>query len=121
MMRRIIPFCVAALGGLTSTASAADFSKMAEIPSIVNAVILLGAIACLAVALNLFALVKGGALARGWQLLIFSFVTLAVGQILILAEKLELFMVGFDIPGILYLATVILWLVSLLQTRKVLG
>ena len=121
MMRRIIPLSVAVFGGLTSSAVAADFSKMAEIPVIVNLVILLGAIACLTVALNISSLVKGGALARGWQLLIFSFVTLGVGQIIILAEKLELFMVGFDIPGILYVATVILWLVSLLQTRKVLG
>ena len=102
-------------------ADAADFSAIGQIPVILNIVILGGALACLAVAIKLFSLVKGGALAKGWQLWVLSFFTLIFGQIFILAEKLDVFVIGFDVAGLLYLATVLLWFMGLLQTRKVLG
>lgn len=111
----------AMLSLFASHAGAADFSAIGRIPVILNVVILGGALACLAVAIKLFALVKGGALAKGWQLWVLSFFTLIFGQIFILAEKLDVFVVGFDVAGLLYLATVILWFMGLLQTRKVLG
>ena len=121
MMRKLLIFVVAAVAFLTNQARAADFSGMAKIPILVNVIILIGSIACLTTAIKLFSLVKGGSLARGWQLLVISFITLAVGQIFVLAEKLGLFTLTFDIVGLMYMATVGLWLVSLLQTRKVLG
>jgi hypothetical protein len=106
---------------VSGRAEAADFAVIGQIPVILNMVILAGAIACLAVTIKLFALVKGGSLAKGWQLWVASFFALAFGQIFILAEKLDVFAVGFDLSGILYLATVVLWFMGLLQTRKVLG
>jgi hypothetical protein len=102
-------------------ADAADFSGISQIPVILNMVILGGALACLAVAIKLFNLVKGGALAKGWQLWIVSFFTLVFGQIIVLAEKLDVFAISFDMASVLYLATVALWFAGLMQTRKVLG
>ena len=102
-------------------AMAADFSGISQIPVILNIIILAGALACLAVAIKLFTLVKGGALAKGWQLWVVSFFTLIFGQIIVLAEKLDVFALGFDVAGLLYLATVALWFMGLLQTRKVLS
>ena len=87
---------------------------------IVNVVILVAALACLLLAMKLSSLVRGGALARGWQLWVFSFLALAVGQLLILAEKFDVFVIGFDLAAVLYLVTVALWLAGLVQTRKVL-
>ena len=106
---------------LSGKAVAADFPGVALIPVILNVIILAGAVACLATAIKLFNLVKGGALAKGWQLWVISFFTLVFGQILVMAEKLNVFVVGFDAAGILYLATVGLWFAGLMQTRKILG
>ncbi len=102
-------------------AHAADFTKFSQIPVILNCVILIGAIACLAIAIKLFNLVKGGALAKGCQSWVLSFVALLAGQIFALADKLEVFVVNFDVAAVLYTATVIFWFAGLMQTRKVLG
>jgi hypothetical protein len=120
-MRKLIFILILSLSPLAGRVAAADFSPISQVPVIVNLVILLGAMACLVIAVRLFVLVKGGALARGWQMLVVSFVTLTAGQIFILAEKLHFFALTFDVAGILYLATVALWFMSLMQTRKVLG
>lgn len=121
MMQRTVIVMTAVLSVISGNAYAADFAAIGRIPVIVNVVILAGALACLAVAFRLFTLVKGGALAKGWQMWVISFLVLALGQVFVLAEKLEVFAIGFDIAGILYLAAVALWFMGLLQTRKVLG
>ena len=121
MMRKLITLPVLLVWSFGGRAEAADFSRITQIPVLVNSVILIGALACLVIAIKLFSLVKGGALARGWQMFVVSFVTLVAGQILILAEKFDLFALAFDVAGILYLATVVLWFVGLMQTRRVLG
>ena len=121
MIRRFSTAIAVMLPFLYENASASTVGRLSNIPVMLNIIILIGSIACLTVAIRLFGLVKGGALARGWQMLVISFITLTVGQIVVLAEKLDLVTLTFDLAGIMYLATVILWFVSLLQTRKVLG
>ena len=105
---------------LADRAAASSLSGGGGISLALNIVILTGAVACLVIAIRLFILVRGGALARGWQMLAASFATLALGQVLVLMEKLGVFKPPFDIAGLLYLATVALWFVGLSQTRKVL-
>ncbi|MFH1699983.1 MAG: hypothetical protein ABIE07_05280 [Candidatus Zixiibacteriota bacterium] len=106
---------------MVESAYAADFKVLGNVPAIINLVILIGALACLSVAIKLFGLVKGGALAKGCQMWIISFITLTAGQVLILAQELKLFILTFDIAGILYVGTVILWLIGLMHARRVLG
>lgn len=106
------------LSNKAMAATAADFGR---IPVLINIVILAGAIASLMVAIRLLSLVRGGALAKGWQLWVLSFLTLALGQIILLAEKLNFFALSFDIAGVFHLATVVLWFMGLVQTRRVLG
>jgi hypothetical protein len=120
MRNRLLVILISILAVFSDRATASDFSAIGKLPVILNIFILFGAFACLAIAIRLFALVKGGALARGWQLWVVSFITLTAGQIFIVAEKLDFFILGFDMPGLLYLTTVILWFAGLLQTRKVL-
>ena len=121
MKQRSLILTTLMLSIISGNAYAADFAAIGKIPVLFNVVILAGALACLAAAIKLFTLVKGGALAKGWQLWVVSFVALICAQIFVLAEKLDVFAVGFDIPGLMYLATVTLWFIGLLQTRKVLG
>lgn len=121
MMRKLFIFTAAAVPLLSDRAHASVISSLADIPVLINLIILIGSVACLVTAIKLFTLVKGGALARGWQFLVVSFVTLAFGQIIVLAEKLGWFALTFDMAGFLYLATVVLWLIGLMQTRRVLG
>jgi hypothetical protein len=106
---------------MAESAFAAEFDVLGSIPAIINMAILAGALACLLVAIKLFGLVKGGALAKGCQMWIISFITLTAGQVLILAQELKLFTLTFDIAGIMYVGTVILWLIGLIQARRVLG
>lgn len=114
--------CAAALMPLAfDQAEAANFAVLGQIPVILNVIILAGAVACLTIMIKLFILVRGGALAKGWQLWVLSFFTLAFGQVFVLAEKLDVLAINFDVAGILYLATVVLWFMGLIQTRKVLG
>ena len=120
-MRKLIFLLIVTFWIFSGQVMAADFSQVTQIPVIINLIIFIGAISCLVIAIRLFTLVKGGALARGWQMFVVSFITLAAGQIMILAEKFDLFAIAFDIAGVLYMATVLLWLVGLVQTRKVLG
>jgi Flp pilus assembly pilin Flp len=106
---------------LSNNARAATAADFGRIPVLINVVILAGAVASLVVAIRLLSLVKGGALARGWQLWVVSFLTLILGQVVILAEKLDFFALNFDIGGLLYVLTVVLWFMGLVQTRRVLG
>lgn len=119
-MKRIL-LTLAVLVVCGAPAAAADYSKLSQAPVILNGVILIGAIACLVIAVRLFNLVKGGALAKGCQFWVISFITLLAGQILALAEKLDVFALHFDFAAVLYAATVMLWFAGLVQTRKVLG
>lgn len=121
MMRKLLIFTSAAIPLLSDKAHASVITGLANVPVMINLVILVGAIACLITAIKLFTLVKGGALARGWQFLVVSFITLAFGQIFVLAEKLGWFALTFDVAGLLYLVTVVFWLIGLMQTRRVLG
>lgn len=105
---------------LCDQAAAADWTVAGILPVALNAVILAGAFGCLIIAFKLYNLVKGGALARGCQMWLFSFITLAAGQAVALAEKLGLLAINFDIAALLYVGTVILWFFGLIQTRKVL-
>jgi len=120
MKYRTIMVTGALLALWSSEANATTLSNIVGIPVIVNIVILAGAIACLTIGVRLLSLVKGGALAKGWLLWVISFSTLVAAQIVILAERLDLFKIGVDIAAVFYLATVTLWFVGLMQTRKVL-
>lgn len=102
-------------------AQAADFTQISNISVIFDIVVFLASLGCLTITIKLGALVKGGALAKGCQIWIISFVTLAVGQFFVLAEKFVIFNVGFDIAGLMVVVTVILWFIGLMQTRRVLG
>jgi len=114
-------FAAAILPLLSNDAMASSTAGIGQIPVLLNIVILAAAIASLIVAIRLLSLVKGGALAKGWQMWVISFFTLAFAQVIILAEKLDLFALSFDIAGLFYLVTVVLWLLGLMQTRRILG
>lgn len=119
-MRSKLLLAAALVPLFTDRVAASSLSSVGGISLAFNIVILAGAVACLVIAIRLFMLVRGGALARCWQMLSASFATLAIGQILVLVEKLGVFKPPFDIAGLLYLATVALWFAGLSQTRKVL-
>lgn len=121
MKHKLLILTTAMIPLLSETAAAADFADLGKIPVVLNLLVLVGAIACLAVAIRLFQLLKGGALAKGCQLWIVSFVALVAGQIFVVADRLQVVVLNFDISGIFYVTTVILWFAGLWQTRRVLG
>lgn len=121
MKTKIFLVTILLIAALPAGAWAADFSQIKNVSVVFSLVVFLASVACLTISIRLGALVKGGALAKGCQVWIISFVTLTIGQFFVLAEKFAIFAVGFDIAGLMIMTTVILWFVGLMQTRRVLG
>lgn len=121
MKYKTIALAAVLLPLLSNNAMAATGADFGQIPVLINIVILAGAIASLTVALRLLSLVRGGALAKGWQMWLISFFSLALAQIVVLAEQLHFIAISFDVAGVFYLVTVVLWFMGLLRTRRVLG
>jgi hypothetical protein len=121
MKAKTLGITTALLPLFTNDAMASTTAAVGRIATLLNIVILAASIASLFVAIRLLSLVKGGALYKGWQLWVISFLTLAFAQIVVLAENLELIALSFDIAAVFYLATVALWFLGLLHTRRVLG
>lgn len=121
MKTKIVVATMALIAVFSGSAQAADFTQIGNLSVIFSIIVFLASLACLTMAIKLGSLVKGGALAKGCQVWIISFVTLAIGQFFVLAEKFAIFAIGFDIAGLLVVITVILWFVGLMQTRRVLG
>ncbi|HSG99626.1 MAG TPA: hypothetical protein VLB27_06225, partial [candidate division Zixibacteria bacterium] len=84
-------------GGLTllqaggAAAATPDFGVLLTIPALVDQAILLVAIVSIAIALRVYALVKGGLLAKSWQLFVVGLLCLAIAQVFGLAGALGYF------------------------------
>lgn len=114
-------------GGLTllqaGTAAAAtpDFAVLLTIPALVDQAILLVAIVSIVIALRVYTLVKGGLLAKSWQLFVVGMLCLAISQLFGLAGALGYLTPPEALrPGIL-LCMAALWMVGAVKARSALG
>ena len=86
-----------------------------------NGVILLVVLVCFLVALKVFAILRGGELASGWQFIAISFMVLCLGQVLELISTLELFSLNTAFVVAVRLAGVVLLMLGLTRIKRVLS
>jgi hypothetical protein len=114
-------WALALIGLLPETSQAADFALLLTVPAIVNQVVLIAAIASLLVAFRVYTLVKGGLLAKSWQMFVVGLLCLAIAQIFALAETAGYFSAPEWLRPMTFLCMAGLWLYGLLQARRALS
>lgn len=104
-----------------SQAEAANFAVITSPPTFLNVLILVFAVACLAAAVKVLALVRGGRLSKSWQLFAAGFAVLALCEIVLLGNSFEIITLpSFVVPAGLVLMSG-LFLFGIIETKRVLG
>jgi hypothetical protein len=104
-----------------SPASANSGSEgMFSVSSIFNLILLICAIIGLLWAIRILALVRGGLMSKSWQMIVLGFACLAMAQILILGEKVNILPLPGYVATLFYILMAGTWLAGLYQTRKIL-
>lgn len=103
------------------TSFAADVSLLLTVPAIVDQIVLIAAIVSLLVAFRVYTLVKGGLLAKSWQMFVVGLLCLAIAQLFALAEAAQYFTAPEWLRPMTFLCMAGLWLYGLLQARRALS
>jgi hypothetical protein len=104
-----------------SSALAQTAAKTGEVSAFgvaIDIVLLVVGLICFAVCLKIFALLRGGELSPGWQVLAVSFLIFSLGQLLSLAIKLDIVTMQRNAIGILQLLALILVAVGVTKIKK---
>lgn len=104
-----------------SSALAQTAAKTGEVSALgvaIDIVLLAAGLICFVVCLKIFALLRGGELSPGWQVLAISFLIFSLGQVLSLAIKLDIVTVQRNAIGILQLLALILVAVGVTKIKK---
>jgi hypothetical protein len=104
-----------------STALAQATAKTGEVSAFgvaIDIVLLVAGLICFAVCMKIFALLRGGELSPGWQVLAISFLIFSLGQLLSLAIKLDIVTMQRNAIGILQLLALILVAVGVTKIKK---
>ena len=112
---------LAALTPQTANAATPDFAVLLTLPALVDQVLLLVALASIAVAFKVYSLVKGGLLAKSWQLFVVGMLCLAIAQIFELARMLGYFTPPDIFRPVILLCMAALWLFGAYKARKALS
>ncbi len=95
-------------------ANAANFAVITSPPTLLNVIIFIVAVACLAGTAKILNLVRGGQLSKSWQLFLAGFGVFALCELVVLADYFEIFTLpsfvvpaGFAVMGMLFLFGII--------------
>ncbi|HUV31187.1 MAG TPA: hypothetical protein VMY05_08885 [Acidobacteriota bacterium] len=103
------------------SAEAANVAVIASPPGLLSVVVLVFACACVVVGLQVRSIVRGGMLARSWQLLVTGFALLALVQLVRLLHDMEVLALPvWVVPGLLLLMTGVFFY-GLFAARQTLG
>lgn len=120
-MNRILPFTTLGLLSTVETVHAANIAVITTPSGLLNIFALAIAIAGVLGSFKILSCVKGGHLDRSWQIFAAGFSVLALGQISLLCQALEIIeLPSYVAPAFLVLATGLL-LYGVLDTKRVLG
>lgn len=109
------------LCGTAAGANAGEVAVIANPPTSITAVILLGACACIALCFKVLSLVRGGQLSRSWQLFTAGFSILAISQLGIILHNFgAITMPSWLGPTLLVLMSGT-FLYGLFETKRILG
>ncbi|MBI5267769.1 MAG: hypothetical protein HY851_11105 [candidate division Zixibacteria bacterium] len=111
----------AVLWGTAAGANAGEVAVIANPPTSITALILVGACACIAVCFKVLMLVRGGQLSRSWQLFLAGFSILAISQLGVILHNFgAITMPSWVGPSMLVLMSGI-FLYGLIETKRILG
>jgi hypothetical protein len=117
-VRGVIP---ALLALPLSSALAETAVKTGEVSAFgvaIDIVLLVAGVVCFVLCLKIFALLRGGELSPGWQVLAISFLIFSLGQLLSLAIKLDFVTMQKNAIGILQLLALVLVAVGVAKIKK---
>lgn len=119
-MKQILPLTLILTAALAAPAHAANFAVIATPPTALSLVLVGVAVGCLLGSVKVMGLIRGGQLTRGWQMFVFAFAALALGQFVSVLKDLELVRIpGFIVPALLVVMAG-LFLYGVYQTRRTL-
>lgn len=120
-MRRTLLITFAALIGATGSAQAANYAVITSPPTMVNVLILICGCICAVFAYQVFGLVRGGYMSRGWLIFVGAFAFLTVAQVVSLLVTFEVLFLPEYVPPILTAVSIGLFLFALFETKRVLS
>lgn len=102
-------------------AATPDFTLLLAIPALMDQALFLISLVAIAISFKVYSLVKGGLLAKSWQMFVVGLLCLAIAQLFELAHLVGLFVPPDALrPGIL-ICMVGLWLYGAYAARNALG
>lgn len=104
-----------------ANANAVEMGALLTIPSLFNEITLLAAIIAFFGGLKVYGLVKGGLLAKCWQMFLYGFGALTLAQVLRLLNTLGLVEIPEMLTSLLLGFMAVLWLLGIREARKALG
>ena len=120
-MKKKILLGMLLVGVSAGRAEAANFAVITSPPTLLNILILAFAVACLAAAIKVLALVRGGQLSKSWQLFAAGFAVLALCEMAVLGSSFEIIVLpSFVVPASLVLMSG-LFLFGIIETKRVLS
>ena len=119
-MKRRIVLTLLFLPVFAVPAHAANIAAIANTPNILHLVVLIAAVIGLASAISVQNLVRGGALAKCWQLFMAGFGALVICQGILIGSALDFFVVPVFIVPCLLLVMAGLFLFGIYEAKRVL-
>jgi hypothetical protein len=105
----------------TGRVEAANLAVIASPPTLLSGAVFLVAVGCLILCIQVLGTVRGGLLSSGWQLFLIGFGLLAVSQILLVLQALEIVTLpSYVVPAVLAAMSGI-FLYGLMVTKRTLG
>ncbi|MCK4605915.1 MAG: hypothetical protein KAU35_01330 [candidate division Zixibacteria bacterium] len=103
------------------SAQAANFAVIKSPPTLLNFLILIVAVVCMAGSLKVVELIRGGILSKSWQLFLGGFAVLTLAQLATLLNALEIVnLPSFVVPALLILMAG-LFLYGVHEAKRTLG
>ena len=104
-----------------ANANAFELGLLLTMPSLLNEITLLVAIVAFFGGLKVYGSVKGGLLAKSWQMFLFGFGALTLAQALRLVDTLEIANIPEIAISLLFGCMAVLWFLGIREARKALG
>ena len=120
-MKRIVSIAISLVVIAGATANAANFAVITSPPTLLNAFILLIAIACVVGSMKIFELVRGGQMSKSWQILILGFIIFAASQIASLCVAFEIISLPAYVVPSLVVVALGLFLYGIFETKRILS
>jgi len=119
-MKRILSLSILMLAA-ASRAEAANLAVITNPPNALNLLVLVGAIAATGGAVKVLGLVRGGRLSKCWQLFVGGFALLAISQIIMLCQVMEVFAWPEMVAPAIAVAAVGLLFYGILEVKRTLS